>query len=140
MWIVFALLAALLAGTSITLTKAGLGKVDPILAFAIQTILILSISWGVVLFQKSGNELAKIDRKAWLFICLAGVATCLSSLLQFKALKIGNASMVSPLTASSLVFSVLFAGLFLKEEINWKIILGVAMIIGGSVLVSLSRK
>lgn len=140
MWIVFALLAALLAGTSITLTKAGLGKVDPILAFAIQTVLILIISWGVVLFQKNGNEMARIDRKAWLFISLAGVATCLSSLLQFKALKLGNASTVSPLTASSLVFAVLFAGLFLKEQINWKIILGVGMIIGGTILVSLSRK
>lgn len=140
MWIVFALLAALLAGTSITLTKAGLGKVDPILAFAIQTVFILTISWGVVLFQKNGNELARIDRKAWLFICLAGVATCLSSLFQFKALKLGNASMVSPLTASSLVFGILFAGLFLKEQINWKIMLGVAMIIGGTILVSLSRR
>ena len=99
MWIVFALLAALLAGTSITLTKAGLGKADPILAFAIQTVLILAISWGVVLFQKSGNELARIDRKAWLFICLAGVATCFSSIFQFKALKLGNASMVSPLAS-----------------------------------------
>jgi transporter family protein len=92
------------------------------------------------LFQRNGNELARIDRKAWLFICLAGVATCLSSLFQFKALKLGNASMVSPLTASSLVFGLLFAGLFLKEHINWKIILGAAMIIGGTILVSLSRK
>ena len=140
MWIVFALLAALLAGTSVTLTKAGLGKVDPILAFAIQTVFILTISWGVVLFQRNGNDLARIDRKAWLFICLAGVATCLSSLFQFKALKLGNASMVSPLTASSLVFGILFAGLFLKEQINWKIMLGVAMIVGGTVLVSLSRR
>ena len=140
MWIVFALLAALLAGTSITLTKAGLGKVDPILAFAIQTVFILTISWGVVLFQRNGNDLARIDRKAWLFICLAGVATCLSSLFQFKALKLSNASMVSPLTASSLVFGIVFAGLFLKEQINWKIMLGVAMIIGGTILVSLSRR
>jgi bacterial/archaeal transporter family protein len=140
MWIVFALLAAVFAGTSITLTKAGLGKVDPILAFAIQTLFILAISWGVVLFQKSNNDLARIDRKAWLFICLAGIATCCSSLFQFKALKLANASMVTPLTASSLIFTVLFAGLFLKEQINWKIILGVSMIIGGTVLVSLSRK
>ena len=140
MWIVFAVLAALLAGTSVTLTKAGLEKVDPFLAFAVQTVLILLISWGTVLFQKNASDLAKMDKKAWLFVSLAGVATCLSSLSQFKALKMGNSSLVSPIVSSSLVFSVLFAGLFLKEQINWKVILGVAMIIGGAVLVALSKK
>ncbi len=140
MWIVFAVLAALLAGISVTLTKAGLEKVDPFLAFAIQSVIILTISWGTVLFQKSATEIGRMDRKAWMFVLLAGVATCLSSLSQFKALKMGHSSLVSPIVSSSLVFSVIFAGFFLKEQINWKVIVGVAMIIGGAVLVALSKK
>lgn len=140
MWIVFAILAALLAGTSVTLTKAGLEKIDPFLAFAIQSIFILAISWGTVFFQNATSEIGRMDRKAWLFVCLAGVATCLSSLCQFKALKMGHSSLVSPIVSSSLVFSVIFAILFLKEQVNWKIVLGVSMIIGGAVIVALSRK
>lgn len=140
MWIVFAVLAALLAGISVTLTKAGLEKVDPFLAFAIQSVMILAISWGTVLFQKNADDMGRMDRKAWIFVLLAGVATCLSSLSQFKALKLGHSSLVSPIVSSSLVFSVVFAAFFLKEQVNWKVILGVTMIIGGAVLVAVSKE
>jgi bacterial/archaeal transporter family protein len=140
MWIVFAVLAAVLAGVSVTLTKAGLEKVDPFLAFAIQAIFIIIIAWTTVLLQKNAVNVTRMDKKAWLFVGLAGIATCFSSLSQFKALKMGNASAVAPIVNSSLVFSVLFAALFLKEQLNWRVIVGVLMIIGGVILVALSRK
>ncbi|RYG32678.1 MAG: EamA family transporter, partial [Chitinophagaceae bacterium] len=43
---------------------------------------------------------------------------------QFNALKLGNASIVSSIERSSLVFTIIFAIIFLKEEVNWKIITG----------------
>src|SRR3954470_19896724 len=121
MWIVFALLAALTAGISVTLSKSGLKKVDPILAFAIQSVLIIIISFSTVWFQKKAGGLGQIDRKTWLFLIGAGIATCLSSLFQFSALKLGNASVVAPLVQLSMVFSVTFAIIFLNEPLNWKI-------------------
>lgn len=140
MWIVFALLAALTAGISVTLSKSGLKKVDPILAFAIQSIFILLISWGTVWFQKKLGGLGQIDKHSWLFLIGAGIATCLSSLFQFSALKAGNASVVAPMVQLSLVFSILFAFLFLKEPLNWKIVAGAALMVGGAILISVSRK
>jgi len=53
MWIIFSLLAAFSAAVAFILTKAGLKKVDPILGFAIQAILILVVSWSVTFFQKN---------------------------------------------------------------------------------------
>lgn len=49
MWIVFALLAAVSAAAVVVLTKAGLKNLDSSLAFAIQSVLILVISWTVVI-------------------------------------------------------------------------------------------
>lgn len=139
MWIVFSLLAALSAAVAITLSKAGIKKVDPHLAFAIQSVLILIVSWGVVFYQKRVTEVTDIDKRAWTFLILAGIVTCLASLFQFSALKRGDASMVSSLERMSLVFAIIFAVLFLKEEINWKVIVGAVLMIGGAVMIGFSR-
>lgn len=124
MWIVFALIAALLAGIAVVLSKAGLKDTDSTLAFAIQSILILIISWGAALIQKQVGAITSMDKRTWLFLIGAGVATCLSSLFTFKALKLGEASLVSSLERLSLVFAVVLAVIFLKEKLNWQVIVG----------------
>ena len=101
-----------------------LKKVDPGLAFAIQAILILSVSWGLVFFQKKSGELGRIDQNSWIYLISAGIITCLSSLFQFNALKLGDASLVSSIERFSLVFAIILSVLFLKEQLNWKIIVG----------------
>lgn len=140
MWIIFALLAALTAAVAITLTKAGLKDVDPVLAFALQAVLIFVITWIAVLVQKKTPEIPKIDNRAWLFLIAAGVATTFSSLFQFAALKAGNASVVSSIERISLVFTIFFAIVFLKEEWNWKLIAGATLMIGGALLIGFSRE
>jgi transporter family protein len=132
-------MAAFSAAISIILSKAGLKKVDPNLGFAIQAILILIVSWSVVFFQKRSIEFSNLDQRSWIYLVLAGIVTCLSSLFQFNALKLGDASLVSSLERLSLVFAIILAVLFLKEELNWKVITGALLMIGGAVLISLSR-
>src|SRR4051812_20540005 len=96
MWIVFALLAAVTAAIVVVLSKAGLKDVDPAVAFAIQSVFILIVSWSVVLIQKNTNELTQIKNQAWWFLIIAGILTAVSSLFTFRALKTGDASGVSP--------------------------------------------
>ena len=140
MWIVFSLLAALSAACAIVLSKAGLKKVEPSLAFAIQAVLILSISWGLVLFQKKSGDLGKIDQGSWIYLISAGIITCLSSLFQFNALKLGDAALVSSIERLSLVFAIILSVVFLKEQLNWKIIVGVLLMLGGALMITLSKK
>ncbi len=139
MWVVFALLAALAAGAAVVLSKAGIKNMDSSLAFAVQSVLIFLISWSVVLWQKQSAALADLDRRTWMFLIGAGIATTLSSLLSFKALKLGDASLVSSLERLSLVFAVGFAVFFLKEKLNWQVVVGILLMIGGAVLVSYSQ-
>ena len=140
MWIVFALAGAILAGIAVVLTKAGVKDLDSTVAFAIQSVLILVIAWGISFFQKQVSSIATIDKRTWLFLIGAGIATCLSSLFTFRALKLGDASLVSSLERLSLVFAVVLAVVFLKEKLNWQVIVGIVLMIGGAVMVGLSRE
>ena len=140
MWFVFALLGAVMAAISVTFTKAGLEKVNPFLAFAIEAVLILLISWSTVFFTKATEDFGKMDKKAWLFLIGAGVATTLASLFQFKALKDGHAPAVSSIDRSSIIFTVLLASFFLKEKLTWQSMVGAGLIIAGAAFISLGKE
>ena len=139
MWIVFALLAAMVSATVVTLSKAGVRNVSPSLAFAVQAVLIILISWGAVLWEGLLPEITKIDRKSWGFLLTAGVLTAVSSLLTFRALSLGDASRVSPLTNISLVFAITLAAVFLKEKITWQVLLGAALMAAGAILIATTK-
>ena len=140
MWILFALLAAVSAAVVTVMSKAGIKNIDPNLAFAIQAVLIILISWGVVVFQGNVPEVKNIDTRTWMYLGIAGVFTTVSSLLTFQALKLGDASKVNPVERVSLVFAILFAALFLKEKITWQIILGAILIIAGAIIIAMAKK
>lgn len=136
MWILFSLLAALSAATVVTLSKIGIKNVDSTLGFAIQSVMILTVSWSVVLWQGKFSELAQVNRSAWFYLLLAGIITCLSSLFTFAALKMGDASRVSPLSNLSLAFAVVMAILFLKEKVTWQTILGAGLMAVGAIVIA----
>jgi transporter family protein len=140
MWIVFSLLAALAAAIVVTLSKAGIKDIDSSLGFAIQSILIIIVAWSVVAFQGSYSEISKIPGRTWIFLVCAGVVTCLSSLFSFYALKLGDASRVAPIERSSLILSIFFAVIFLKEKITLQIVLGALLMVAGAIIIATSRK
>lgn len=140
MWVIFALLAAVTAGAVVVLTKAGLKDMDSSLAFAIQSVLILLVSWLVILFQGNFKDVAKIDGRVWLFLIAAGVLTAVSSLLSYRALKLGEASFVTAIERLSLVFSVILAVWFLKDKLTWQSVFGIVLMMGGALLIAFTKK
>lgn len=121
-WIIFALLAAVTASTSTTLSKAAIKGLDSHLVFAIQAVMIIIVSWAYVAWQGDLSGVKEIEGKTWWVILGAGILTTASSLLSFKALSLGNASQVSPVQQLTLVFAIVFAGIFLKEKITLQVI------------------
>ena len=138
MWVLWAVLAAISAALVIVLTKAGLKNVDSSLAFAIQAILILLITWSLVLYQGNFSDWKEIEKNAWIFLLAAGVFTSLSTLFSYKALSMGPASYVATIERSSLVIAILLSVIFLKEKLTWQIVVGGAVMIGGALLITLS--
>ncbi|QHT67358.1 EamA family transporter [Rhodocytophaga rosea] len=138
MWIVFALLAALSAAIVVILSKVGIKNLDSSLGFAIQSLPILLVSWSVVIFQGNLADVTRLEKRTWIYLIIAGILTCVSSLLTFRALKLGNASQVSPLERISLVFVIILSIIFLKERVNWQIILGAVLMAAGAILITLA--
>lgn len=140
MWIIFSLLAAFSAALVVTLSKAGIKNIDSTLAFAIQSVCILIVSWSVVIGQGNLSGVGRIERRVWVYLVLAGIITCMSSLFSFRALKLADAARSSPLDKVSLVFTIILAVIFLKEKINWQIILGAVCMVIGAILIATARK
>ncbi len=138
MWFLWAILAAISAALVIVLTKAGLKNVDSSVAFAIQSVLILTITWSVVCYQGNFDTLKDISKQAWIFLLSAGVFTTLSTLFSYKALSMGPASYVVTIERTSLVIAIVLSVIFLKEKITWQLIVGASVMVAGAVLIALS--
>jgi len=132
-------LASLSAALVMVLTKLGLKNVDSSLAFAIQAVLILCITWGVVISQSSYTGLKDIDQKAWIVLIVAGIATTLSTLFSYKALTMGPASFVTTVERTSLVFTIVLSVVFLKEKLSWQLVTGGVLILSGAILIAFSQ-
>ena len=133
-WWIYALLAAFFAALTTIFAKIGVENVNADLATAIRTIVILAVAWGIVFARGEAVSLPAISRKALLFLALSGIATGLSWIFYFRALKVGKASFVAPIDKSSLVMILFFSAAFLGEPLQWKSILGTSLIVAGTLV------
>ena len=131
-WLMFVLLSAIFASLTSILAKIGINNINSNLGTAIRTIIVLIMAWIVVFVTKSNKEIKKIDKRSLKFIILSGITTGLSWLCYYRALQDGYASVVVPLDKFSIVFTVVFSYIFLKEKLNKKAFLGFLLIILGT--------
>ena len=108
-WLVWAILSAFFAAATALLAKAGVAHVDPNLATAIRTTVVLIFAWAIALSLGTHAGLAQVGRRSWLFLIASGLATGLSWVCYFRALSMGEASKVAPIDKLSVVFVVLLA-------------------------------
>lgn len=136
-WVVYALLSALFAALTAILAKIGIKDVDSNLATAVRTVVIFLFTWGIVLVQGTHKDIGMLSKTAVVFLVLSGLATGLSWLFYFRALQLGEAAKVVPIDKLSLVFTVLLAAVILKESLTLKVVLGVLLMVAGSIVIIL---
>ena len=133
-WLVYALLSAIFASLTSILGKVGIENVESNLGTAIRTIVVLIMAWIIVFVTKKQSDVKKIDKKSLLFLILSGIATGASWLCYYKALQDGLASIVVPIDKLSILVTILFAYVFLKEKLSKKSLLGLILIVVGTLL------
>lgn len=138
-WYLAAFFSALFAALTAILAKIGIKNVDSNLATAIRTTVILIFTWGIVFFQKNVPSIAGINKTSWIFLILSGVATGLSWLFYFYALKIGEASKVAPIDKLSLVLTIILAAIILKEKLTLQVALGAILMTVGAIAIALAK-
>ena len=133
-WLIYALLSALFASLTSILGKVGIENVESNLGTAIRTIVVLVMAWIIVFATKKQRDIKRIDKRSLIFLILSGVATGASWLCYYKALQDGLASIVVPIDKLSILVTVLFAYIFLKEKLSKKSLLGLILIVVGTLL------
>ena len=131
-WLIYAVLSAVCASLTSILAKIGIENVESNLGTAIRTIVVLMMAWLIVFLQKKHGQVKKISKKSLQFIGLSGIATGASWLCYYKALHDGLASIVVPIDKLSILVTVAFAYIFLKEKLSKKSAAGLILITVGT--------
>lgn len=131
-WMAYAFLSAIFASLTTVLGKVGINGVDSNLGTAIRTAVVLVMAWTVVFITKKQDGVRHIGRRSLLFLCLSGIATGSSWLCYYRALKDGLASVVSPIDQLSIVLTVAFSAIFLKEKISGRALIGLGLLVIGT--------
>ncbi|MDF2486919.1 MAG: protein of unknown function transrane [Herbinix sp.] len=131
-WILYAVLSAIFASLTSILGKIGIEGVESNLGTAIRTIVVLIMAWVIVFVTRKQHMVRQIDGRSWIFLILSGFATGGSWLCYYRALQDGLASVVVPIDKLSILITIIFSYVFLKESLTKKALLGLALIVGGT--------
>lgn len=134
MWFAFALGSAVFAALKAILAKVGIEGVDSNLATAIRTLVVLVMAWAIVLVTGVQGGLASISAKSWVFLVLSGLATGASWLCYYRALQLGQASLVVPIDKLSLVITLVLAVVLLREQLTARGVVGAVLVTVGAIV------
>jgi bacterial/archaeal transporter family protein len=133
-WFIWALLSALFAAFTAILAKVGVADVNPNLATAIRTTVILVITWALAFATSGKADWSALTHRAWIFLTASGVMTGLSWLCYFRALKLGDVHKVAPVDKLSVAIAIILAVIFLGERVKTQEAIGAALIVLGVVV------
>lgn len=131
-WLIYAVLSAVFASLTSILAKVGIENVESNLGTAIRTIVVLIMAWIIVFLQKKHGQVKNISKKSFVFIGLSGIATGASWICYYKALHDGLASIVVPIDKLSILVTVAFAYIFLREKLSRSSMAGLILITVGT--------
>lgn len=139
MYIIYALLGALMASLGTIFAKIGLKGVDSNLLTAVRGITMAGIvTLAALSFGKlSISALSSLTGKQWLYVVLSGVGGALSWIFFYQALSGGPAISVTVIDKLSVLFTAILAFFILSERITLQSGLGLLLIGLGSILVAI---
>ena len=135
-WQIYALGSAFFAGLTAILAKLGVAGISSNVATFLRTIIVCLFLGLWIAARAEWVNPFTLNFKSVLFLILSGLATGLSWLLYFRALQVGDASLVVAIDKLSLPFTVILAVIFLGEHLGAGQWLGVVLMVIGSLLVA----
>ncbi|WP_299058634.1 EamA family transporter, partial [uncultured Actinomyces sp.] len=99
---------------------------------AIRTGVVLVMAWVMVAVTGKLHEVRAVPRGELSFVLASGAATCASWLCYYRALQDGPASVVVPIDKLSVLITVLFSTLVLREAVSRRYLVGLALLVGGT--------
>src|SRR3989338_6971768 len=139
MYIVYALLGAIMASLGTIFAKLGLKGVDANLLTAIRGIVMaIIVTLAALSFGKlSVTALHSLSPKQWIFVFLSGLGGALSWLFFYQALSVGPTVAVTVIDKLSIIFTAILAIIVLAEGITFQAGIGLGLMFIGTLLVAI---
>ncbi len=132
-WLFFALGSAGFAALTAILGKLGIEGVESNLGTAIRTAVVLVMAWVLVVATGRLGDVRRTPRREIALILASGVATCASWLCFYRALQDGPASVIVPIDKLSILVTVAFSMLILRERPTRRYAVGLVLLTAGTV-------
>lgn len=113
------MLSAVFAAATSILGKVGIEAVESNLGTAIRTGVVLILAWGLSLPRANSGRSGKLAKRAGSSLSCP-VLQRVSWLFYYRALQNGQASIVVPIDKLSIVVTILFSRIVLKERLTGK--------------------
>lgn len=138
MYILYALLGAVMASVGTIFAKVGLKGVDANLLTAIRGIVMaVIVTLAALSFGKLTQAgLSSLSAKNWIYVILSGAAGALSWLFFYHALAGGPTVTVTVIDKLSIVFTAILAMLVLSEGVALQAVIGLFLVVAGTLLVA----
>ena len=136
MWIVFAVSSAVFAALTSIFAKIGIENINSNVATAIRTLVVLIMAWIMVFLTGQHSNLGSISQRNWIFLIISGICTGLSWLCYYKALQNTEVMKVVAIDKFSIVLTMIFSFIILKEAITLKMVVGIICITVGTLLLA----
>lgn len=130
----YAILSMIFAGITSILAKYGLQNVSADLGLGIRTATIFFIITAINLIGSKYKAVVALTTKETLLLIASGIATTLSWLFYYRAMKDGLVSYVAAIDKCSIVITLLLSFILLKEPLTPKILLGGGLIFAGTIV------
>jgi transporter family protein len=135
-WIVLAFISMLFAGVTSVIAKFGLKNISGDLGVAIRTTAVLAFVWTNVLIFGHSKDFPALTKTDLFFLVLSGLTTALSWIFYYKAIKIGDVSVVASIDKASLAITILLSFWLLKEPMTMKVLIGASLMIAGAIVLA----
>jgi transporter family protein len=135
-WTFWALLSALFAAMTAIFGKVGITGINSDFATLIRTVVVL-VSLALILYATGQYQSpGSISARSYLFLILSGLATGASWICYYRALQLGQASLVAPVDKLSVVLVAVLGVTLLGEKLDVRQWAGISLITIGVVLLA----
>ncbi len=139
-WKLYAFAAALFAGLTSVVAKAGLKTIGADLGLAVRTVFVfIFIMLSTLLLTDTSKAAATLQAAGWksiALLALSALTTTLSWICYYRAMHEGTVSYVSLVDKSSILVTLALSVLLLGEPFTWRIAAGAALIVVGMLVLA----
>ena len=142
-WKLFAFAAALFAGVTSVLAKAGLRDLSADLGLAVRTLFVCGfVLLHFALFSGESapiESLRKAGPRAIMLLAISAFTTSLSWIFYYRAVKDGSVSFVAIADKGSVLITILLSVVVLREALSGRLLIGAALVISGLLVLATAK-